>query len=94
MNYEVYGAVHKSLMSGIPIVIPSVGQDKAAVGAITDSISLLLRSTSRSNSPVPRRNKIVENPSYGVKAKELSKASDRYGMQKVLDDVAQYAVKD
>lgn len=92
-----YGAVHKSLMSGIPMVVSGVGQDKAAVGAIADftgvGINLGVQSPGAERIGEAVK-KILEDPSYGIRAKELSKAYGRYDIQTVLDTVVQDVVRD
>ncbi|KAF2448746.1 glycosyltransferase family 1 protein, partial [Karstenula rhodostoma CBS 690.94] len=92
-----FGGVQKTLMSGIPMVISGVAQDKAVVGAIADftgvgiNLGMQAPGAERIGEAVK---KILEDPSYGLKAKELSKAFDRYDMQKVLDNAVQDVVRD
>lgn len=53
-----FGAVHKSLQSGIPIVVAGEGQDKATVEALTDYFGV--ESISKCDSRVQER---LERPS-------------------------------
>ncbi|KAJ4346915.1 uncharacterized protein N0V89_010848 [Didymosphaeria variabile] len=92
-----YGAVQKCLMSGIPMVISGVGQDKAVVGALADftGVGINLEAQEPGAERIKEAvEKILNEPSYRTKAKELSKAYDRYDMQREFDSLVQDVVRD
>jgi UDP:flavonoid glycosyltransferase YjiC (YdhE family) len=92
-----YGAVQKSLMFGIPMIISGGGQDKAVVGALVDFTGVGINLETQTPEPEMIKNavkEILENPSYSMKANKLSKAYDRYDMQREFDELVQDVVRD
>ena len=91
-----FGGVQKCLFYGVPMVIAGLSQDKATNAATAEYVGfgINLRTQSPSADDVKAAvEKILQEDSYRIKAKELSKAFDRYDMQKVFGAAVQDAVK-
>lgn len=91
-----YGAVQKCLIHGVPMIIAGTSQDKATNGAIADLTGFGISLYSQSpgvDKILSAVDKILGDESYPKKAKELSRAFERYDMQSVFEQVVQDATK-
>jgi UDP:flavonoid glycosyltransferase YjiC (YdhE family) len=97
VNNGGYGAVIQALEHGIPLVVGGEGQDKAITNAIIQWSGVGVHIGGRSPGLDKIRDglqKILSEPSYTQKAKEMSKNFERYDVGTIVDGVIQDVVRD
>ena len=91
-----YGTVQQSLVSGVPMVLSGVGQDKAQTGSIAEWVGVGIYHQVEQTTPYMIRQSVdamLKDNRYKERAKELSNKYGDYDTIAIVDQTIQEALR-